>query len=345
MIMRKNILITKDQIKTPVPVPACSVVYDNNVIGRNLDWLYSEMADCIIRTDNTIGVAGANPEFTKQFAESQVYDESIYKLLPFFLQDGINRTGLCVSTLVCPHLTSKSKPTTVKDSVCSIMLCRYLLDNYETARQAHDALMDKVEVYFPRQLIAMGYNQHWVIADKNNCYLFEVDPFGSPIMMEYTGRKLVVTNFQHNNVNFNSDGTVYTPATQDTTHDAIITNQIHPQGSGLERYNLLLATSAYNVSTMKAALKQVAYSKSYTQPSHRWYTEFVDEELGLTCVSKPADFDPHVMEYEEHYKDRSRDEDDKYYGYWNTNHSCVYNLNDGSMSVCSQENFNNWHEN
>lgn len=323
----------------------CSAIFKNGIIGRNLDWLYSEMADCIIKTPTTIGVAGANHDFTKAFAESQIYTQA-YHILPFYLQDGFNSDGLFCCTLVTPKIVEKSKPKIeTRERICSTMLVRYIIDKFQNIEECIKHLTNYVEIYHPQKLLKMNYNQHWMIADKNRAFVLEITEDGELVTIESKEGILKVTNFHLHNIEFNLDGSVYTPQTQTVNNDAIKTNKIHKFGSGLERYNILNETSISSVKNMKKLMEKLKYTNSYTLNNDEWFTEFVNTgEPPLTCASQISDFKKVMKKIKEDYHYRSRDEKSNYYGYWNTNHGCVYDLNEKKLYISGQENYDNWKE-
>lgn len=327
-----------EQYDIPVPDGACSAVYVNNLMGRNLDWFYSEMVDCIIRTPDTLGVAGANTKFTRQFVESAEYTE-LYQILPFYLQDGINKAGLCCATLVTPNITSKSVPLdSVKESVNSIMLVRYILDKFTSLDEAVDYLKYYVEILFHPKLCKMGYNQHWILSQKGDCVVLEIDETGELKAIDYNNKSCAVTNFHLDGVTLNIDGTVYTPTTQTDEDDAIKTNHVKPYGSGLERFNLIQKSSKNNMSKIKTLLKELRYSKIYDK-STCWYTDFVSEEDNLTCNTSKEIYENIVERYGRIYPVRSRQAGDVGFGFWNTNHSSIYDTSNKKLIVCSQEDY------
>lgn len=107
-----------------------------------------------------------------------------------------------------------------------------------------------------------------------------------------------MTNFYIDGVKFNDDGSVYTPATQDETHNAMITNNITKYGEGLERYNIInnAIHSIEDVSDMKDLMASIFFSHAYVEEPDEdsWYTELVGAR-GLTCASSIDEYLP-VME-------------------------------------------------
>lgn len=327
-----------EQYDIPVPDGACSAVYNNNIMGRNLDWFYSEMVDCIIRTGDTLGVAGANTKFTRDFVESREYNE-LYRILPFYLQDGINSAGLCCATLVTPNIVGCSVPLdSVKESVNSIMLVRYILDKFNSLNEAIDYLKYYVKIIFHPRLCEMGYNQHWILSQNNDCVIIEVNETGELKTINYAGKTCAVTNFHLNGVELNTDGTVYTPTTQTSTEDAITTNHVKTYGSGLERFNLIQTSPSNTIDDMKTLIKELRYSKIY-DINTEWYTDFVDEKEELTCNTSKEIYMNIVERYSRIYPMRSRTQGSAGFGFWNTNHSSIYDLSNKKLIVCSQEDY------
>lgn len=336
-----------EQSDIPVPSGACSAVYDKGIMGRNLDWYYSEMVDCIIKTPNTIGVAGAMTEFTREFVESGEYNE-LYRILPFYLQDGVNSNRLCCATLVTPNIVSQSIPAVdVKESVNSIMLVRYILDKFTRLEDAVNYLNDYVEIVFHPLLCGIGYNQHWILSQGTHCVILEVNDKGELRSIDYTGKKCSVTNFHLDNVIPNEDHTVYTPSTQTSTEDAVKTNNILPYGSGLERFNLIQKTDTTTQDKIKKLMKELRYSKIYDKNT-AWYTDFVSPDDGLTCNTRKEIYENVVERYSRMYPVRSRQEGKVGFGFWNTNHSSVYDTDNKKLIICSQEEYvideSKWYE-
>lgn len=339
-------------------VPAgCSAFFKDGLYGRNLDWYYSKMCSCIIETDDTFGVAGALPEFTTSFLKENTYTD-LYKILPFFLQDGVNDDGLCVSTLVIPNTSESSKPTgEVRDSVCSIMLVRYILDNFKTVQQAYEYLREHVEIYFPKTLLEMDYNQHWLLADSTGDYgVIGIDNNATTAagddLLVLNSRK-TATNFSHVGVkNYGTNDVVYTPFTQKTGEgkDAVKYNNIHPHGQGLERFNLINSelTSANDVFDFKRILNLVRCTFMYDDKvisDKRWYTEFAGDTYGgkkLVCNTSYKDFLPIMKAAHEMYLLRTREPTSAFFGTWNTNHSIIYDLNEREVHIATQEEYDDW---
>lgn len=327
--------------KPEIVIGGCSSVRNGNFYGRNLDWLYDNTVEFVVKTSannemhGTIGVAGQLSKLTKEFVEKRVWDE-VYRILPFMITDGINDAGVVCNTNVVPldkGYTTGTTPTDEKRyDVCSLMLPRFILDRFSSASDAVEYIQRYVSVYTSSALYDMHYDVHIMVADKDKTFAIEfieneikvVDISSTPYM----------TNFHLFGVTRNADGSVYTPETQDSTHNAVTTNGITVFGSGLERYNLINEnySSASTKDGMQELMAKLNYTNTYKADTIPfWYTEFVGG--GNTTMSQPSAFSGVVSEYFGYFENRQRGDGKT----WQTNHSAVYDIAQKAMSLRVQE--------
>lgn len=331
----------------------CTAVRKENVFGRNFDWTYNNLAEFVVHTTHlngrhaSLGVAGSISKLTDEFAQQDTEDP-IYKIVPFQLQDGVNECGVFCSINVVPndYGSNNSIPEIkLKETISSLMLIRFVLDNFSSAQAAVQYIRDYVSVIFPDALHNMGYEVHYMIGDRFKTFCLEFIDARAKIID--ISKKPIMTNFHLYGVEFNPDGSVYTPATQDGEHDAIRTNHITAHGSGLERYNL--ANEEFlgehplhkmdlisNFRFMEKLLDKLYYTRAYpssTNPSDPfWYTEFVDAQH--TVASPVSSYSSVVATADNYYRNRTR-EDGKT---WQTVHRSVYDLQTGKLFLITQEN-------
>lgn len=325
-------------------VPAgCTAVRKENVFGRNFDWTYSNLAEFVVHTTHlngrhaSLGVAGGISKLTDEFAQQDTEDP-IYKIIPFQLQDGVNEWGVFCSINVVPngYGSNNSIPEIkLKETISSLMLIRFVLDNFSSAQAAVQYIRDYVSVIFPDVLHNMGYEAHYMIGDRFKTFCLEfIDARAKVIDIS---EKPIMTNFHLYGVEFNPDGSVYTPATQDDAHDAIRTNHITAHGSGLERYNLANEKFPHVLSllSMEMLLRKLYYTRAYPSSSDPsdpfWYTEFVDAQH--TVASPVSSYSSVVATADSYYRNRTR-EDGKT---WQTVHRSVYDLRTGTLYLVTQE--------
>lgn len=323
--------------KKPIIGGACSSVRNGNWYGRNLDWTYDENAEFLVRTPNikgryaSIGIASAISGLTNDFVKSKV-DSTLYKIVPFMLADGINEKGLVVNTNVVPKdkgITSRTVPAVSEEvEICSIMLVRYVLDHFKTAQEAAEYIRDHMAVYMPATLLDMNYETHFMIADENKTYLVEF--IGNETVITEMD-KPYMTNFYLEDVVFNQDGKVYTPASEN--HRAS-ENNITSNGSGLERYNMIVEN--YDNSNTKDGMRELMNKLNYTNAYKSstdpfWYTEFVGVN-NLTVDSDISDYASVVAYCKGLFDNRTRNGST-----WQTNHSVIYDIAQRKAYVIVQE--------
>lgn len=314
----------------------CSSVRSGNFFGRNLDWYYNNDVDVVVVTEAgsgryaTIGVSSSVSDINKRFMERENFNNDIFAALPFTIVDGINEKGVFINTNVVA-LEEDSVPTTgtvptveLRDRICMSMLARYILDKFETADEAIDYITKYISVYANSALSKIGYEAHFLLGDSTKTYA-----------VEFVNNALVyrevdyITNFYVNEAHFNNDNGVYTPETQDETHDAMATNNIQPHGQGLERWNVIageyssITGKDSIVSLMKDKLNyNKAYSTSDSPSNPYWYTEFTGGDLKVN--SDVDDFAEVVEKAGKMFTNRDRSQDKK--GVWHTTHTSVYDL-------------------
>lgn len=321
---------------------ACSAVRNGYFVGRSFDFFYNNEAEFVMHTPAignhyaSVGVAAGADIYEKD--ASKFKPDPKYAILPFMLVDGINSKGVFAEINVVPaegngNVTVPDGEALVK--LNGLMLVRYILDNFATAQSAVEYIRDHAIVYFPKKLHAMGYELHVFVCDSTDNYLLEFS----------NNRNIVVepiipisTNFKLDGVTLNDDNTVYTPLTQDDTHDAIHTNGIYKYGSGLERWNLIVEN--YSQLGTEQVMKMLmfdclAYSSAYptslVPATPPWYTEFVGGDL--TCASPVENFSDILEKAGTEYANRNRNTGIT----WHSVHSAVYNLSTKTLTLVSQE--------
>lgn len=323
----------------------CSSIRNGDFYGRQYDWTYDECAEFIVHTMPTsvhyasIGVCGSMANLTEEFVSSGRYHDD-YRILPFMMLDGINECGVTANINVVPtdHGENVTIPTMYqRDSVCGITIVRYIMDHFESAWRAADYIQKHVSVYFPKTLHDMGYEVHVMIADQKSTYILEF--IGNQTKVLTVSTKPYMTNFHLCGTNFNSDGTVLTPAVNTPERNAENVNLITPHGSGLERYNYICEhySESDTKEGMRDLLNGLMYTKAYGSSAHPadpfWYTEFVGAR-GLTAGSPASDFEEVVQIANGYFTNRSRKDGGKT---WQTVHSSLYDIPRRELYVISQE--------
>lgn len=318
----------------PSIVGGCSSIRNGNWYGRNFDWTYDENAQFIVRTPRkngliaSIGMSGVISGLTNDFVKSEI-ESDLYKIVPFMLVDGINEFGVVANTNVVPldkGTTTKTIPRIEeKFELCSLMLVRYILDHFTSAKNAVEYIQNYVSVYMPTSLLEMNYEVHLMVADTYDTYLIEF--VGNEIVVSKMD-KPYMTNFYLNDVVFNEDGKVYTPI---DGHKPSEENNITTNGSGLERYNLIVDNyaSCNSKNGMRELLDALKYTNAYI--NGEWCTEFVGIN-DLTVDSEVGEFTDVMKQAKTKFDSRVRNGET-----WNTKHSSIYDISQRKLYVVIQE--------
>lgn len=326
-----------------VQAGACSAIRNGNYFGRNYDWTYGNTAEFAV-TVPAIGNRHATVGMCSLPALSEVAvlaggDPAAYQLLPFMMLDGINDAKLCMCMNIVPDDYGQNRALPDQESyhtINALMLIRFILDHFDSAQAAADYIRHHLTIEFPMVLHGMGYELHYLIADPEQTLLIEFAENAAEII-DVTDDAPYITNFHRRGVTLNADGTVYTPYTQDETHNAIVTNGVTANGAGLERWNIIAAAypDSGTYSGMRALLEALTYTRAYTitEPSDVWYTEFVGMH-DLTAGTPAAAFADVLQAAREAYAERERDGE---VTTWQTCHSAVYDLEAMTLHVIAQE--------
>lgn len=327
-----------------VPAGGCTSVLFGapNLVLRNYDWQYDNMVNFVVESmdpafHSSIGVA-CQPDITSDMfvcSDSPAYDLS---LLPFFMLDGVNEYGLYASMNVVPLSADIPVATTVptdefRDSICSMMVVRYILDHFTTATEAVDYLSKYVEIYQPKSLIDQGFCLHYHIVDKTNVSLV-LEFNGSSL---FVGVNHIVTNFYQQGVTGLSD-VIPTPYSYSQGGYQPTSTGLKSNSQGLERYNLCFSkVLSDDVQDLEDALdfgEELYYSNLYNEStaSDIWYSELSGIN-DLTIDSDPNDFESTLVHARDLYNNRNR----SFSEVWITRHSCVYDLNYPSMVLRVEE--------
>ena len=327
-------------------VGGCSSVYFRSagIVGRNYDWYYgwSTNFGCLIEDPAYLRSSGvaALSELTVSDLNSTDGDENAY-LIPFYVLDGVNASGLyCAKNVVPLHDSIAYAPATVptevrKDRVCDRMLVRYILDRYETVDAAVDDLTKHVEIFHQQSLHDRGFQLHYHLVDKT----------GRSVVLEFDGTSLrvvesdICTNFYMYGVT-GLGSTLPTIESHSLGGDAPTSVGIRDNSTGLERYNIALTlhspSDVYDALDMMEALY---YSKLYTSPKQVegfWFSELTDDVL--TVDTDMVDFDSAIALAQQAWASRSRDTGIV----WITCHSCAYTLSDCRLTYTVEENEKNY---
>ena len=323
------------------PIGGCSSIRKGNYFGRNFDWLYDNQVQFVVHTPSSfdhyavLGVSGIIPGINKDTVDQDdiiVEGVDMFKLLPFYLLDGINEKGLFCTHNVVP-LDDTDSPTREikavkeeKDRICIPMLVRYVLDRFSSAKQAILFLKEHVTLYFSDIMIdTWQYQSHFLIGDSTETYVLE---FIKGEMLIY--KMNYITNFPITGVQFGKFNFIQYPPTQ---------YGMHKYGMGLERWDEIVMAYRFcdNIGYMRRLLNSIKYSNTYN-PLHFWYSElckYPDDNGQPITVDTPKELCTNAKnQLIEDYNNRDRDNPKV----WITCHSSIYNLRNKTLYLVNQEN-------
>lgn len=298
---------------------ACSVVRNGNLVGRNLDFIYCNMAEFIVHVKSaphryaSVGVSSCLLDFTPYMAEHYPHC-TYYDMLPYCTTDGINEKGVYCSINMAPNgdlgFTTGTHPE--YEDLYTPMAVRYVLDHAATAEEACYLLQHKNLI----SGTSLG-EMHLFIADANNSYVVET------INNEVVCGKVkdnIMTNFY------------------------LLYPTYTPHACGIERYQKLLEhyNEGATLEGMCSLMQSVRYSLAYDPDNTpRWDSEFYEDlshsgGIDIT-INTPKDvFEKYWQKEVKDFQNRKRD---YLLDLWITTHTSVYNIQERSLRVYAQEEY------
>ena len=130
----------------------------------------------------------------KQFNEKGIIGTmgSFYGKREWFIADGVNKHGLCVSTFYFPHYDKEYSKFEKEDkiNIKDININEYILKNCKTIEDIKK-LINKLNI-LEYKLENKPFSLHWLVCDKNgNCVVLEVE---KEILKLYNNPYRVITN-------------------------------------------------------------------------------------------------------------------------------------------------------
>lgn len=309
----------------------CSSVRSGMWYGRNLDWYYADQVSFVVRVPSTdkryasVGVATTLPKMTKEFVESGRYDD-VWKILPFQVVDAINECGVTVNINVVPKYdmgnTTGTNPG--KPELCMMMMPRYIVDNFSTAREACEYIRDNMNVYSPQTDLFM-YELHCMVSDEKET-----------LIMEFVDNKCVILEGQNVMTNFYLSGV-------DVESGKVDYRTVTPYGMGIERYEYGLSRVPESDSKegMMETMDGLFCTRTYDRSENPfWLTDYTTQKYGLTvqkAYEEPEAFNYVVDKTIEAFEHRTRDTKSPYYGTWHTTTCSIYDIENRHLWVLNEE--------
>ena len=298
----------------------CSGAVRNGKFYRSFDFLYNDTASFVIENHacGYKGMAGAKPEVTKTLIDNGGDDEW-FDYLPFDLLDGINLSGIAVSTYILHREGDRTNQGDLKQKICTSVLATYLLCNLKDIDDLAD-VVNEICVYAPNSTEHPEFSAeyHWMISNGTKT-----------VCLEYVNNSPVITDISANP--YIANFYLY-----DWDGSDLSTTNAHAQG--IERWNIL---------KNGGSLEDVAYTHTYSLigTDDVWRSDFNDVwQNGIDITTATPDDDADLLTVQElayqAWESRTRGN-----GTWHTQHACVYDFETRTFKVCTQENYDAWYPN
>ena len=270
----------------------CSDLRNGNLLGRNLDFVYSRMAEFVVKVEAneekgrfaSIGTA-IHPYFTEEdvleLEKNGTYSKEL-ETLPYITCDGINENGVACAMNTCSLLDAGKFDHTNegKEEIFLLYLVRFVLD-YATSANHAVSLLESYDITYPYELameVGLEDSGHLMIADAQETYIVEF--FDNKVVAKKAdainqAEGNVMTNFYNN----------MSPEREEATYDEgekICYQGYDKYAEGVERYKKLM--DQYDITNdfagMFLAMKSVRASDTYLSPTvPNWPSDDVDQTI------------------------------------------------------------------
>lgn len=350
-----------EKYNQPTEAGGCTSWHKGNFHGRNIDWMMRDYATIIIhmpRSKNvkysSVGLLAGNPVAVKSMLDNDTSVPEKYRnVLASSIVDGINEKGVVINHNIVPYDGANYEKN---GELTTTMVCRYVLDNCATAKEAIELLASK-KVTQAVVKIAHDYS-HFMISDPTSSYVvewidgkftateFKADGKGDYVSAK--GQKAIMTNY------FVGLAEQYGLGTNEFFKQ-------HRMGAGVERTQTVdkMLETASTVEDHLNICKAVWY-KPFCEGKTQWYTENagqygINPQTGKAYWCRPDGTDIHEMDNDDVYaaaKELFKSSvmtdyyaDFKANGstispkndYWYTQHSVVYDIKNLKGYLIMQE--------
>lgn len=329
------------------PAPGCSSIREGDFLIRNFDWYYSNNAEFVIKIQHSddhfksVGIVGNVEPLTDEDVERGTWNK-LYEILPFMTVDGINEYGVAVSTNVTSIYddipTTGTNPGKPRLSGC--MIPRHILDHFKSAQEAVDDIANNWDIFMPHN-DKFNEEMHFIVADKNDTFIIEfadnevkvVKNGDSPVVKS---RRAWMTNFKVYQSSYKESGVL----------DDWSTVEAH--GAGLERSDYIAnfldeINGEATQDDLRNLLYGIRYSQAYELKTEeglpQWKTELcgIYSQEDLKVTDPITDFKRVFDIMQSMYTGRDRSNPVT----WQSVHSSIYNLTDKSLTLYTQEDYDN----
>lgn len=314
----------------------CSAIRKGNLVGRNFDWVYDNSVGVVVHTPASfdryavMGVAESIPYVDKDtIKQSTIVRDGVdmFSLIPFYLVDGVNSTGLYCCHNVVPIDSTSTKfvfaKKEEKERVSVMMLVRFILDRFKAIKEAIDYIRDYVTIVFPDEMLNKKLQSHFMLGDGGKNKILE---FKDGEMIVVDGKWM--TNFRVNDVKFEK---ITYPAME---------HGVEKYGMGLERWDKICEgySEIKDKEGMWGMMNEIRYENGYGEPF--WKSDICGmDDDDSEKINVDTDIDKcsnAIWIVRDAYDKRDRNTG----VIWITIHSSVYDLEKKEMELKDGESVN-----
>lgn len=305
----------------------CTCVWKDGKLGRNYDYNLNYTMDYLVRVKSHNGKAASIGcasvlELTKD--NCNTYSDE-YKYLPFRALDGMNEYGLAVAILLLNttvHSLNGNTPLVEEREIISAaMLDRYIIDSFKTATEAVSYIRDYVRVK-PIQHNGTQKDVHFMVADKTDCYALEF--IGTEVVATHLGGAgelpAIMANFLIKNLTL--------------TSGVVGFDDLEDYAQGVERYQIAQTILQGTGDLMTLMAGELKYTNLYTNAITKWLTDCSGD--GVT-YKDTEELTARWMEWHTYFLSKTKEELREDGRMWQTVHSVVYDLDNLTMQLVTQE--------
>ncbi|MBQ0033630.1 MAG: amidohydrolase family protein, partial [bacterium] len=332
------------------PSALCTSCRTGNFIGRNFDWAYDDVEECVMR------VPAAERRFASIGIASRFFPEpwqtifGVEDFLPELTMDGINEKGVAINVNVVPAgdngATTGTNPN--GERLCAGFAVRHVLDAATNAAHA-------VEILESKDIYSIPFLEfHWMISDSAESYI-----------VECVSNKLVVLKAKDAQPKMANFYVSHSPSLceYEVLTNAELTANVHtPHAMGIERYARVSngLDRVDSVDAMFTNMTNVWYKLKYLPGNEERYWSDLNgapvpggedgqrftafDNTYELCVARSNAFEAlqanyvAVTNYEAQYGDRAILYDDSLTNQVvHTVHTSLYDLKKRTLRVCVQE--------
>ena len=241
----------------------CTSCRNGNFVGRNFDWAYDDVDECVMHVpaaEGRFASVGVASRFFPQWMQELF---GVEEFLPELTMDGVNEKGVAMNVNVVPAgdngETTGTNPGA--ERLCAGFAVRSVLDAATNAAHA-------VEILGSRDIYSIkGLEFHWMISDATESYIVECVQ-NELVVLKAKDARPKMANFYVSHSPY-----VYDEYEVVTDNEELTDDEHTPHAMGIERYNRVAdgLESVDSVASMFTRMTNVWYKLKYLPGNEERY--------------------------------------------------------------------------